>query len=368
MYNINSDRLVSTFTDLVKISSPSWQEHEVMAYITGRLENAGIPYKKIPAGNSFNLYASAGDIGKNSILLSAHMDTVVPCENVKPMVRGNRITSDGTTILGGDDKAAIAMFIEALEIIREKKIKHSGIEILLSCAEEVGLQGIKLFDMKQIKSKQAYVFDSNGDIGKIILKAPYHYKIKINISGKAAHAGMEPEKGINAINVLAEIVSRIPSRRIDPESTINVGTISGGKATNIVAEQAECRIETRSINHAKVKAELEKVKKTVKQIADKHKAKYKIEITPEYSGFTLTEKDIIVRRAANAMKRIKINPEYISSGGGSDTNVFNKNGIKAVNLSCGMSEVHTTKEYIKISDLKKGTELVLSLIEESGKA
>ncbi len=364
MYAINSDRLVDTFVDLVKIPSPSWQEHKVMDYIIQRFSRLGaecIPYE---CDDSYNLLMRLpGSKAGTPILLSGHMDTVVPCDDVKPLIKGKKITSDGTTVLGGDDKAAIAMFIEAFEHIREQNLPHAPVEILLSCAEEMGLKGIKKFDLSLLKSKYGFVFDSGGDIGRIITEAPFHSNMTITITGKASHAGMAPEKGINAINVISEIITKLPSGRIDDETTLNVGLISGGRATNIVAEEATCCLEVRSIENKKMLAIEKEVRSIIKKTCSRYKARFKIDRTLEYEGFKISPDERIARICHDAMTRIKIKPVMLPMGGGSDTNIINKGGLRSIYLSCGMRNIHSTDEYIKISDLEKGTKLVLSIIE-----
>lgn len=364
MSSINRERLISTFMELARISSPSWEEGKVIDFIVAYAGNIGVRSKKIPCGKSYNLLLSLkGEAGIDPVLFSGHTDTVTPCMNVKPVRAGNRITSDGTTILGSDDKSAIAMFLEALHVIHEDRIPHGPAEVLLSCAEEIGLNGIKQFDMKHISSKLAFVFDCSGPIGKIIVKAPYHLNMTLSVRGKAAHAGIEPEKGVNAINVLSEIITKIPSGRIDEETTLNIGMISGGRATNIVAEESKCVLEIRSISNKKLRQYEKIVRDTAKNTARTNKAKVSIVSALDYSGFTIRETEPITLILSSSMRKIGVKPEYCISGGGSDTNVFNKSGVRAVNLSCGMQNVHTTSEYISIQDLVRGGELVLAIID-----
>jgi len=364
MYTINRESLVRTFVELAEIPSPSWREKSVMEYIIKRFSKLGAVCTRYKCGESHNLLIRfSGAEDRSTILLSGHMDTVIPCESVKAVVTSTRITSDGTSILGSDDKAAIAIFIEAFEFIRKNNIKHGPVEILLTCAEELGLKGIKGFDLSILKAKCGFVFDSSGRIGRIIVKAPFHSNMDITVKGRASHAGMAPEKGINAIRVLSEIIAALPSGRIDDESTINVGIISGGMATNIVPEFAGCKLEVRSIDRRKMNAIEKQVRETAVRICRENRAKCRIERTLEYSGFSISPEEKISQLAADAMKRVKIRPEFVSMGGGSDTNIINSSRIRAVNLSCGMQKIHSTGEFIMINDLVKGTEFVLSLIE-----
>jgi tripeptide aminopeptidase len=363
MFDINKKHLVKTFSELAKISSPSWKEDGVRDYIMRSLKSISVRLKKFSCGDSYNLLISMdGDKKRKPILFSAHMDTVTPCDRVTPVITDKKISSDGTTILGSDDKAAIAMFLESLYFISRTGMPHGPLEFLFSCAEEVGLCGIKCFDMSILKSKYAFVFDSDGSIGRIVLVAPYHSTMKIAVIGRAAHAGMEPEKGINAINVLSEIITRLPSGRIDNETTVNVGTVSGGRATNIVAEEANCALEVRSIDRKKLLRYESIIRERARTTSAQFGAGCKISRTLEYSGFRIRSVDPIVRIAAEAMERIGIRHQFEISGGGSDTNIFNKAGIRAINISAGMQRVHTTKEFVLISDLINGTRLVLSII------
>jgi len=364
MLNVNKDRLIKSFTDMAKISSPSWHEERIMNYIIKRLTKLGAEIEKFPCNSSYNLLARIpGTLEKKPLLLSAHMDTVVPCEKVVPVETDRRITSDGTSILGADDKSAIAMFLEALEVLKETKADHGPIEVLISCAEELGLLGIKQFDMSVLKSPLAFVFDSGGSVGKIIMKAPYHSSMELFVKGKAAHAGMEPENGVSAIHILAKIIARLPDGRIDEETTTNVGIISGGKATNIVAPEAYCKLEVRSISKNKLKEIETQIRTITREIAKTNNAKVTIKRHLEYPGFTLKENDRIVRITRKALESIGLQPSLEISGGGSDTNIFNRSGIKAINLSCGMQKVHTTDEYITKKDLVDGARLTLAIIK-----
>jgi tripeptide aminopeptidase len=359
---VNKERLTSAFLDLVKIPSPSWREHEVINYIQKRMESLGLKVTLFECGLSYNLLAVLeGDPELEPVLFSAHTDTVTPCENIKPVVTASKIRSDGTTILGADDKSAIAMFIEAVEIIKENNIKTGTLEFLLTCAEEIGLQGIKGFDTGVLKSKRAFVFDSGGPVGRIITAAPYHYKINIMIKGRAAHAGLEPEKGISAISVLAKIAADLPSGRVDSETTINLGSISGGIANNIVAPEADCGLEVRSIDKKKAMSLINVVKDKVKKRCAEAGASGKTEVNLEYPGFAIGASHPALKAAEAALLRISIKPELMIAGGGSDTNVLNSRGIRAINLSCGMRGVHSVSEHIMIKDLVNGARLALSI-------
>lgn len=366
--HVNEERLIKTFIDLVKISSPSWEEKGVIDYIVNYGKSAGVECITYPCNNSYNVCIKIpGDDNYVPILFSCHMDTVTPCENIQPVIKQNKITSDGSTILGADDKSAVAGFLEAILCLKESTIPHGNIEFLFSCAEETGLYGIKNFDVKQVQAKYAFVFDSDGPVGGVVVAAPFHISMKIYVKGKAAHAGMEPEKGISAIRVISEIITNIPHGRIDDETTVNVGTIKGGRATNIVAEEAECTLETRSRKKNKVLAIKKEIISIAKTIALRYKAKILVTSNMDYEGYTINENDSIVSIAMKALQSIGKKPLLAVSGGGSDTNILNARGIKAVNLSSGMRQVHTTKEYIAMQDLFDVPSLVLSIVQAAKK-
>ncbi len=366
MYELNHTRLIETFLDLVKIPSPSWRERGVIEYISAALKGLNIPHSLHPCGESHNLYARLeGGAGRTPILLSCHTDTVVPCDRVNPVVTKLKISSDGATVLGGDDKAAIAAFLEALRIIKEQDLPHGPVELLFSCAEEIGLYGARGFDLSRIRARRGFVFDSGGDIGSIVLRAPTQITMELFVRGRAAHAGMEPEKGVSAIRVLSEIICAIPHGRIDARTTANAGIISGGKATNIVAEEAYCKLEARSLDRRSLARVEERIRKTANSIAKRRGARLRITRRLEYSGFSMKGTEEAVKIARSAIQAIGKTPVLESSGGGSDTNIFNKAGISSVNLSVGMRRVHTTKEFIYKRDLVDAARLVLAIVDRA---
>jgi len=248
-----------------------------------------------------------------------------------------------------------------MRFLKANSIPHPPIEFIFTCAEEIGLHGMKGMDYSLIRSKRAFVFDCSGPVGTIIYQAPSQIILHLDIQGKAAHAGIEPEKGISAINILSEIFTKIPKGRIDRETTSNVGMISGGRATNIVAEKASLDMEMRSLNPAKLKVVAKKITDIMKSTAKKHGAKAIVKSKLEYSCFTVSRTDPVAKLVEAGCKEIRVKPIYASSGGGSDTNVLNLKGVRALNLSIGMTNVHSTREFILKRDLFKGCELALAI-------
>jgi len=366
---VNEKRLIESFVELVKIDSVSGEERNLADFLIEKLEGFGLDVIIDQAGekvksNSGNIIARLkGNIKKvTPIMFSAHMDTVVPGKNIKPIRDGEKIVSSGETILGADDKAAIAALLEALHIIKEKNISHGDIEIVFSICEEIGLHGAKNLDISSLNARMAFVLDAGGQVGRIITTAPSQNSLGIIIYGKAAHAGANPEEGINAIQVAGFALSRMKLGRIDEETTANIGVISGGKATNIVPDKVTLKGEVRSRDGGKLEKYTEQIKKIIKDTAQEFKAKAEVKVNEEYHFYNLSSDDQVVEIAMKAVKNMGLQPLLCPSGGGSDANIFNKKGFPSVVLAVGMEKVHTVDEYILVKNLKNSSEYVLSII------
>ena len=366
---VNEKRLVESFMELVKIDSISREERNLADFLKKKLEDLGLEVIVDQAGakaksNSGNMIARLkGNIKEvTPIVFSAHMDTVVPGKNINPLCDGEKIVSDGKTILGADDKAAIAAILESLHIIKEKNISHGDIEIVFTICEEIGLKGAKNLDISSLNARMAFVLDCGGQVGEIISAAPSQNSLKIIIHGKSAHAGSNPEEGINAIQVAGFALSRMKLGRIDEETTTNIGIISGGKATNIIPDEVTLEGEVRSRNEEKLEKYTKKLKQIVEDTAQEFKAKAEVKINREFYCYNLSTDDRVVKIAMKAAKDMGLKPLLHPSGGGSDANVFNKKGFPAVDLAIGMEKVHTVDEYILVENLKNTVEYVLSII------
>jgi len=373
---VNEKRLIESFMELVKIDSISREERNLADFLIEKLEDLGLEVIVDQAGekvksNSGNIIARLrGNIKKATpITFSAHMDTVVPGKNIIPICDGEKIVSSGKTILGADDKAAIAALLEVLHIIKENNIPCGDIGIVFSICEEIGLKGAKNLDISELKSQIGFVLDAGGRVGKIYTTAPSQNSLEIIIHGKSAHAGANPEEGINAIQVAGFALSRMKLGRIDEETTTNIGVISGGNATNIVPDKVTLKGEVRSRNEEKLEKYTEQLKKITEDTAQEFKAKAEVKINKEYYCYNLSSDDQVVKIAIKAAKDMGLQPELCPSGGGSDANVFNKKGLSSVVLAVGMEKVHTVDEYIFVKNLKNTVEYVLSIINSvtSGK-
>ena len=369
---INSERLIDEFIELVQVDSESGAERQVADLLKEKLNALGLQVFEDEAGSYVEVGQRTGNIiatlpangGQGPLLLlSAHMDTVKPGQGIKPLREKGVITSSGDTILGSDDKAGIAAIMESLRVLQEQKILHGGLQVVFTVGEEIGLKGAKGLAYDRLQAKMGFVLDSGGPTGEIIIKAPTQYSMKGTIKGKAAHAGIAPEQGINAIMVAAQGIAGMKVGRMDEETTSNIGLISGGVATNIVPEQVTIEGEARSINPTKAKAQIDHMVAALNKAADQMGAKVEIKVVKEYDSIDLAADSLPVQIALKAAEQIGLKPYLGQTGGGSDANVFNGQGIACANLGTGMSKVHTTEEFITEENLLNNARYVLEIIK-----
>ncbi|MBA4372798.1 MAG: peptidase M20 [Thermodesulfovibrio sp.] len=365
---INEQRLLKTFLELAEINSPSFSERDIGAFLIKRLEQAGCRVLVQEYQESFNLIGLKQGTRPETepLLLSAHMDTIEPTEGIRISIDEEMVRSTGDTVLGSDDKSAIAQVLEALDVIREQDLPHGDIEVVFTSAEERGLFGAKNLDYSRIRSRQALVLDSSGSVGKIIVGAPTHITYEMRIVGRPAHAGIEPELGLSAIRVAGAIAAAVPDGRIDPMTTANIGLISGGTATNVVPKEVVLHGEIRSHEEAVLRATRDRIFGTAREIADRYKATLDIREREEYRSFSLSSEGPFMELLKAAFRRCGIEPVPALTGGGSDANIFNQNSIYAVNISTGMQKVHSTDEFILLKDLYDGCHVLLECITAMG--
>ncbi|MDO7786421.1 M20/M25/M40 family metallo-hydrolase [Desulforamulus aquiferis] len=368
---INGERLIQEFMELVQVDSESLAERQVANLLKERLGALGFEVIEDGAGSYVEVGEKTGNLiatlpatggAGPSILLSAHMDTVKPGRGIKPKRENGVISSSGNTILGADDKAGVAAILECIRVLKEQQIPHGEIQVVFTIGEEIGLVGAKRLDYSKIKAKLGFVLDSGGPPGEIIIKAPTQYSFKATIKGRAAHAGIAPEQGINAIMVASVAIGNMHIGRIDDETTANIGIISGGMATNIVPEQCIIDGESRSIKPDKAKAQIDHMVGEIKKAADRFQAKAEIKVVKEYDQIDLQPDSLPVRIAVKAAESIGVEPKLGHTGGGSDANVFNGKGIACTNLGIGMSKVHTTDEFITEEHLIANARLMVEVV------
>ncbi len=344
---INRDRLVKTFCDLVSIDSPSGEEETIAIELVRRLRTMGLEVMRDAYGN---VIATAP--GDQPVMLSAHMDTVEPGRNVKPSIDGNRIVSDGTTVLGGDCKAGISVILEALESVKEDGSPLNQIEVVFTREEEPGLLGARNLDYSMVNAREAIVFDGEGPVSRITSASPTYVGFEVRVEGRSAHAGVEPEKGLSAIKIAADLVSKLPQGRLDHETTFNVGKIEGGQVRNAVPEVTVIIGEYRSINaetldiiDIQLRAVLDEIRQTYPV------AKISCKQETEFEAYTLTNNDPATIRVKSAIRSLGMDPVMLPSGGGTDGNIFRMRGISAVVVGMADHGMHTREEHVTIPDL-----------------
>ncbi|MGE5545063.1 MAG: M20/M25/M40 family metallo-hydrolase [Bacillota bacterium] len=370
---VNRDRLISNFMALIRIDSESGQEGALRDFVRSRLQDLGLEvYEdgagKALGGESGNLIAwKDGELPGPSIFFGAHMDTVVPGKSVEPVLDEGIIRSSGDTVLGGDDKAGIAAILEALQVINERRIPHPPLEVIFTVSEEQGLMGSKHLDFTRVRSKLGYVLDSDGSTGNIVVRAPTQNEFAITVIGKAAHAGINPEEGLNAICLAAYAINHLNIGRIDDETTCNLGTINGGRARNIVADRVEVKGEARSLSPDKLESLTEEIVTVFRNKVEERGGRCEVEVKHLYPRIDLDPEEPVVQIAVRAARAMGKEPVLACTGGGSDANIFNGQGIRCANLGIGMKKVHTTEEFITVDSLVDSAQYVLQIIEEAGK-
>lgn len=367
---INQERLLNEFLELVQINSETKFETEIAKVLKQKFSDLNLTVFEDDttaktghgAGNLIcSLEATKADV--DPIYFTSHMDTVVPAKKVKPSVKDGYVITDGTTILGADDKAGIAVMLETIRVLKEQNIAHGTIQFVITVGEESGLVGAKVIDSSLLTAKYGYALDSDGKVGNIVVAAPTQAKITATIYGKTAHAGVAPEKGVSAITIAAKAISQMPLGRIDEETTANIGRFEGGSATNIVCDKVEILAEARSLLPEKMDAQVDKMKKAFEASAEKMGGKADVKVQIMYPGFKFGEGDHVVEVARKAAAKIGRSCELQKSGGGSDANVFNGFNIPTVNLAVGYEEIHTTNERMPVEELYKLGEMTLAIIE-----
>jgi tripeptide aminopeptidase len=371
MTAINQDRLINEFMELVQIDSETKHEKEIAAVLTDKFTKLGLEVtednsKEQTGHGAGNLICTLkGNNPKaDPIYFTSHMDTVVPGKGIKPSIKDGYISSDGSTILGADDKAGIAAMLESIRTLKERNINHGDIQFIITVGEESGLVGAKALDVSLIKAKYGYALDSNGKVGEIVVAAPTQAKLWTIMKGKTAHAGLAPEKGVSAITLAAKAIAKMPLGRIDEETTANIGRFEGGKQTNIVADHVEILAEARSLDPDKMNRQVQKMKESFEETAESFGGSAEVTVKLMYPGYKQEAGDHLVEVARKAVKAIGRESKLVKSGGGSDANIIAGHGIPTVNLAVGYEEIHTTNERIPIEELVKITELVTEIMKE----
>lgn len=379
---INRQRLKDLLIELVKIDSLSRKEHAIAMRLKKEMEDLGAKVwiddagEKV-GGNVGNLIAHFKGSAANSkpLLLCAHMDTVVPGEGVTPVLDGDILRTDGRTVLGGDDKSGIAIICEALRIIKENGLCCGDIDVVFTICEEVGLLGAKGLDVSRLRARSGLVLDS-GSVNSLFTRSPAANRVELRVRGLAAHAGVCPEKGISAIKIAAEGVSKMSLGRIDEETTANLGLIQGGMAVNIIPDAVVLKGEARSHSEEKLERQTRHMIQCLEESAGRHalelngkrfQASIEANIERDYDRMAIAEDSPLVRLVQAAGRRLGVEIRIEATGGGCDANIFNKKGIEAANLFTGMREIHTVNEWLNLNDFYQSAQTVLEIIQLNAK-
>jgi tripeptide aminopeptidase len=363
--------VLDLFRDMAAIPSPSGRERPVADLTLAFLRDLGLDPSEDDAGAAIGsdmgnihvaLPPTEGGDGM-PIFLNAHLDTVPPTGPIDPELRNGIVVNRHDTILGADNKAAVAVMLAAVaRLVREGR-PHAGVELVLTPMEEVGLRGAKAFDTSRLRARVGYCYDHAAPIGNVVLAAPTQRTVRFRFVGRAAHAGIAPEEGRSAIVAAARAIADMPLGRIDAETTANVGLVSGGIAGNIIPPECTVDAEARSRDPGRLREQVQAMLDAATFAANLAECELESRIEPEYEGYRFSRSDPAVRLAARALQACGREPVYIESGGGADANVWNARGLECVNLCNGMAEIHTASEHIAASDLDEMLDITLALID-----
>jgi tripeptide aminopeptidase len=360
------------FVELAALPSPPGDERAVADAVRRYLRDLALEVEEDDAGPRVG--STIGNLlcrlephrvngGGVPLFLCAHLDTVPPEGAIHPEVAEGLVRNAAGTILGADNKAAVAVMLEAVRRIVAEGRPHAGIELVFTPKEEVGLLGAGAFDHTRLRASVGYVYDQAAPIGEVVLGAPTAHALHARFHGRAAHAGMYPEEGRSAIAAAARAIADLRLGRLDPETTANVGTIEGGTARNIVPEWCTVRAEARSHDERKLADLVQEMLDAFAFAAGVEECEVETEVEKSYAGYRFRRDHQAVALAAQALSRAGYQPSYALSGGGADANVFNERGLACVNLANGMAQIHTPDEHIAVADLEGMVDVTLALVD-----
>ena len=368
---ITKERILNEFIELVSIDSPSYGERALVDAVKKKLEGLGFAVREDDAarkinGNAGNIYAFLdGSPDADPLLFCAHTDTVEPSRGKRAVVHEDgRITSAKDTVLGSDDLSGIVELLEGVRHLQEECLPHRPVEVLFNVAEEVFGKGAKAYDYEgsRIISKEAYVIDMSGHVGSAANRAPTIIGWTAQIRGRASHAGFSPEAGINAITSACAAIAKLEPGQVDWDTTMNIGTVCGGTANNIVPELCTVNGEVRSLDHEKAYRLIDQIRNVFEQCAGAAKVSFTTE--EHIVAYHTPQEHSVVRRFQKACAKLGFPGDVVSTLGGSDNNVLALHGIKGIVLSSGMQNVHSTQEFMTVDDLMNGAALVAELLQD----
>jgi tripeptide aminopeptidase len=366
---MTGSRVLDLFCELAAIPSPSGHERAVAERCAAEVRGLGLEATFDDTGarvdsDSGNLYARVEPTGPGvPILFCAHFDTVVPTAPIEPLVEDGVVRNAAGTILGADNKAAIAAMIEGVRRVLADGAPHGGIELVLTTREETGCQGVSAFDVGRLRAKAGFVYDHQAPIGDVVTAAPYQRSIDVIFRGRSAHAGINPEDGRSAIQAAARAVADLRVGRLDDETTANVGTISGGTARNVVPDQCRLVAEARSRDQSKLVALVQEMVDAFAFAASVSDCDVETQLSELYQGYRLTDDDRALRLALAALEQAGFIPRRVEVGGGADANIFNERGLPCVVLANGMACIHSPDEHIAVRDLEAMVDVTVAIVE-----
>jgi tripeptide aminopeptidase len=362
--------VVDLFTELAAIPSPPGEERAVADVVASYLRDCALEVDEdgaaaLVGSTAGNLYSRLDATTDGTpLFFCAHLDTVPPDGPLEPVVDDEGVVRNaGGTILGADNKAAVAAMLEATRRVLAENRPHAGIELLFTPKEEVGLLGAYAFDHTRLNARHGFVYDQAAPIGDVVLGAPFSQALEVRFTGRASHSGMSPEEGRNAIAAAARAIADFRLGRVDEESTANVGVIHGGTAVNIVAEQCTFSAEARSQDEHKLDELVQEMVDACTFAAQMTDCRVDVEMRKSYPGYRFGREDEVVRLAAAGLRREGHEPRYGFSGGAADANVFNERGLQCLNLANGMVDIHTSDERIAVADLEEMVDVTLALVD-----
>jgi len=369
-----SSEVLDLFLELAAEPSPPGEERAVADRVIAYLRDCGLQHDEDGAGPA--IASTTGNVfvriepttAGEPVFLCAHLDTVPPTDSIDPVVEDGIVRNAKPTILGGDNKAAIAVMLAATRRVLAENRSHAGLELVFTPKEEVGLLGAYAFDHNRLAARTGYVYDQAAAIGEVILGAPSAQQLNITFHGRAAHAGMYPEEGRSAIAAAARAISEMRLGRVDEETTANVGEIRGGTAANIVPEWCTLVAEARSHDDRKLADLVREMQDAVTFAAGVAECQVETQVKRTYRAYRFKRGDLPIRLAAEALERCGFEPTYNLSGGAADANVFNERGLQCVNLANGMAEIHTPDEHIAVADLEAMVEVTLALLDAAARS
>jgi tripeptide aminopeptidase len=366
-------RLADLFVRLCEIPSPTGDEAAMAAAVRAELESMGLAVeeddtaRETGAGCGNLLARIPAPPGAATMLVCAHIDTVPLTAPVEVDRSEGVFRNRNDAILGADNKAAVAVFLEAARRWAERR-PPVGVELLFTTSEETGLRGAKAFDRDRLTAAYGYVYDHASPIGGLVVAAPTHYEVIADFRGQAAHAGIRPEAGHNAIVAAAQAIGRMRIGRIDSETTANVGVIQGGTAGNVVAERCRVGCEVRSLDDQKAAGLMRELVDACAWAASATETDVDAHVEEHFRAYRIPDTDPCVEVAAAALRDCGIDPRPHASGGGSDASVFESRGLRCLNVANGTEANHTSDEQVSVDALEKMLDVTLRLAERAAAA